>query len=135
MNKAAQESPEETGIYACSKCGNDRAFIGYDYHGYPGRGCACHELSEEVTECRHDVVLAQPFTVIRQGGFLEHADLYYECHNGGEDSEIGNYDRIDCAKCGHILWQETPRPDPVELLQGPSELGRSSMARRTSRKM
>ena len=99
-----RKSPEETGEYRCEKCGNVEEFIGFDDRGYPGAECECgayDDDSEEGKECTCLVTLEQPFLVEPDG------EVIYEVHSGGYDSEIGNYTRIQCAKCGNMLWEET----------------------------
>ncbi len=92
------KSPEITGNFKCSDCGNAAEFIGHDDHGYPGDACECGKV---VCECH--VTLRQPFRVLR-------GEVVYEAFTGGGcNSEIGAYDRIQCARCGAQIWPAKPK--------------------------
>jgi hypothetical protein len=44
-------------------------------------------------------VLRQPFRVLANG------KVFYEAFtDGGRGAEIGNYDRIECGRCGSQIW-------------------------------
>lgn len=98
-------SPEETGIYLCPGCGNTEAFVGHDDRGYPGDECECGHLEGERDECVCKVTLSQRFTVLSNG------EPFYEAfEGGGRNSNIGEYTRIDCARCGKEIWREPAGP-------------------------
>lgn len=93
-NTRSSESPEITGDYRCPHCGNTERFIGYDDHGFPGDDCDC---GKEICECQ--VTLRQPFRVNARGEVT-----YAAFTGGGNDAEIGTYDRIDCDCCRAQTW-------------------------------
>ncbi len=93
------ESPEITGDYRCSECGNAAEFIGHDLHGYPGDACECGKVV-----CGCQVTLRQYFRVNASG------EVTYEAFTGGGNgAEIGAYDRIQCGRCGAQVWPPKPK--------------------------
>jgi hypothetical protein len=93
------DSPEITGDYGCSHCGNTAEFIGLDDHGFPGGGCEC---GHDICECQ--VTLRQPFRVLANGHVV-----YEAFTGGGSGAEIGSYDRIECGCCGSQIWPASYR--------------------------
>lgn len=89
------ESPESTGIYRCPACPNRERFIGYDDKGFPGDNCKCDQ-----DPCTCEVTLAQPFEIING------IPVYDAFTGGGNNSEISEYTRIECAACGHEIYRE-----------------------------
>ena len=97
-------SPEVTRQWKCPNCSNRTDFVGYDEAGYPGADCTCGAYEEGLGDCICAVELQQPFTVDKDTGEL----LDYEAHDGGYDSEIGEYTRIECRECLTEIWQQEP---------------------------
>jgi DNA-directed RNA polymerase subunit RPC12/RpoP len=103
-NTSKTPSPEETGIYKCSLCGNTQQFTGIDAHGYGGPDACDGGKDCRNGECYCETELRQDFLVIEHGpeGYIE-----YAAFTGGEgDSEIGSYTTIICRDCGHTIWTE-----------------------------
>jgi hypothetical protein len=96
-----QLSPEQTGIYQCPICPENRAFIGYDKHGFPGDDCECGQ-----EECICEVTLKQPFVVMESG------EINYQAfEGGGANSDIGIYTSINCANCTRQIFPPWPVVD------------------------
>ena len=113
-------SPEITGAWQCA-CGNCTDFVGTDAHGYGGpKMCPGYDdggyessgnicpTSGDAETCYCETELTQPFSVIYgEGGTYEQGDIDYERYEGGgDDSEIGDYTRINCAACGGLIWED-----------------------------
>ncbi len=101
---AVVESPEVTGDYHCPRCSNERCFIGIDRHAYPGANCLCGAYGKEGRECTCQATITQPFVVLHASPML---DIDYQLHDGGYDSEIGSYERIECGECQAVIWEKT----------------------------
>ena len=97
------------------ECGNKTRYIGHDYHGYPGEDCSCgaYHDGDHDGECICAVHLTQPFVVDAETREL----LDYECHSGGYDANIHEYQEVTCAACGALVWKEdsTGRPPAKEV--------------------
>ena len=96
-------SPETTGKYRCPHCGNERNFVGVDFHSYPGADCTCGAYGSGERECSCEATIRQPFVVLHTTPMVE---IDYQLHDGGYDSEIGNYNRIECGECHGTVWEE-----------------------------
>lgn len=110
---ALQESPENA---RCSKCGNAERFIGHDDDGYGGpteceggedaEGTSCPNGGGTEGFCGCITHLAQPFRVERDDTGKVIEVHYAEFTGGSFDAEISDYNRIDCAECGHEVYRE-----------------------------
>lgn len=102
-------SPETTGQWQCPNCGNTVEFTGIDYRGYPGADCDCGAYDGTGPEvCVCEARLTQDLTV------GPHGTLEYDAHSGGYDSEIGEYQRINCGSCGALVWAESKEVAGIE---------------------
>lgn len=118
QNQAAPSAPSPEGqpfsAWRCAGCGNRNEWIGYDDEGYGGPSeCECTAGETDDAACTCTTTLRQHFSfppLSEAQNPMPHAA--YDAHTGGgDDAEIGDYTRIQCAECGAWLWCD---PEYVE---------------------
>jgi hypothetical protein len=98
-------SPEVSDDWRCPRCENTERFIGVDSDGWGGPDeCECEASAPDApidALCVCTAVLRQPLRIADDGDVI-----YSAFTGGGSDAEIGEYDEIECAECGFIIWRQ-----------------------------